>query len=95
MISIVLEDFMMIVLSVFCSVIGLVLVFPMVLYWLARLLAGLFSKLHMPVAKLAAKEIASTKSSVSSAQLIVSAVSATIAVLILSISHFIGAKYRT
>ena len=40
----------------------------------------------MPVAKLAAKEIASTKSSVSSAQLIVSAVSATIAVLILSIS---------
>ncbi len=85
-IYIVFEDFMMIILSVFCSVIGLVLVFPMVIYFISKLLAKLFSKLNMPVAKLAAKEISSTKSSVSSSQLIVSAVSATIAVLILSIS---------
>ena len=85
-IYIVFENFMMMVLSVFCSVIGLVLVFPMVICFISKLLANLFSKLNMPVAKLAAKEIASTKSSVSSAQLIVSAVSATIAVLILSIS---------
>ena len=85
-IYIVFEDFLMIILSVFCSVIGLVLVFPMVIWFISKLLANLFSKLNMPVAKLAAKEISSTKSSVSSAQLIVSAVSATIAVLILSIS---------
>lgn len=85
-IYIVFEDFLMIILSVFCSVIGLVLVFPMVIWFISKLLANLFSKLNMPVAKLAAKEISSTKSSVSSAQLIVSAVSATIAVMILSIS---------
>ena len=44
---IVFEDFMMIVMSVFCSFIGLVLFFPMVICFISKLLANLFSKLHM------------------------------------------------
>ena len=80
------HDFMMTIVAAFCSAIGVVLLFPMLLSWISKGLAALFAKMNMPVAKLAVKEIASTKSSVSSSQLILSAISLTIAVLILAVS---------
>lgn len=80
------EDFVMAVVSAFLSMIGAVLLFPMVLSWISKGLCALFARLNMPVAKLAAKEISGTKSSVSSAQLLLSAVSLTIAMLVLSAS---------
>ena len=78
------DDFMMTLLAAFCSVVGSVLLFPMVIKWLSAALAALFAKLKMPVARLAVKEIASTKSSISAAQLIVSAISLTITVLVIA-----------
>lgn len=84
MICIVSDDFLMTILAAFCSVIGVVLVFPMIVKVISSGLAVLFGKLRMPIAKLAVKEIATTKSSISSSQLIISAVSLTISVLIVA-----------
>lgn len=80
------EDFMLIILSAFCSVIGAVLFFPWLLSMITKGLSALFEKINKPVAKLAAKECSSVKSSVSSAQLILSAVSLTIAMLVIASS---------
>ena len=77
---------MITVAAAFCSAIGAVIIFPMVLSLTSRLLAKLFSNLKMPVAKLAVKEIVTTKSSISTAQLLLSAMSLTIAVLTLASS---------
>ena len=80
------ESFLFSVLAAFLCMIGMVMLFPMVLSWISKALSALFGKSNMPVAKLAAKEISSTKSSVSSAQLLLSAMSLTIAMLVLSVS---------
>ncbi len=80
------DDFLLTVAAAFCSAIGAVIIFPMVLSLASRLLAKLFGSLKMPVAKLAVKEIVTTKSSVSTAQLLLSAMSLTIAVLTLASS---------
>lgn len=80
------DDFIMIVTAAFCSAIGAVLIFPMVIKLISKVLSELFGKFSMPVAKLAVKEIATTKSNVSSAQLILSAISLTISVLIVAVS---------
>ena len=86
------EDFVFTVAAAFLTMIGAVLVFPMILLWISKGLSVLFTKCNLPVAKLAAKEISSTKSSVSSAQLLLSALSLTIAMLVLSVSllHFLN-----
>ena len=91
-------DFTMLIAAAFCSAIGAVLLFPMLLNFTSKGLAVVFGKLDMPVAKLAAKEAASTKSSVSSSQLILSAISLTIAVFIIGvsmISFFTDPVYKT
>ena len=91
-------DFTMLIAAAFCSAIGAVLLFPMLLNFISKGLAVVFGKLDMPVAKLAAKEAASTKSSVSSSQLILSAISLTIAVFIIGvsmISFFTDPVYKT
>lgn len=80
------EDFVFTVLAAFLTMIGAVLLFPKIVFWVSKALDRLFEKLHLPVARLAAKEIASTKSSVSSAQLLLSALSLTIAMLVVSAS---------
>lgn len=80
------DDFTMLIASAFCSVIGAVLLFPFILRLVSKGLAFLFGKLKMPVARLASKEISTTKSSVSSAQLILSAISLTISVFIIGMS---------
>ena len=89
-----LDDFLMTILAAFCSAIGAVLFFPMLLRWVCSGLASLFGKGKMPTAKLAAKEVASTKSAVSSSQLILSAMSLTIAVLVLAVSIINLMQYR-
>ena len=78
------EDFTMIVLAALCSAIGAVMLFPMIVKIVSNVLADVFHKSNMPVAKLAVKEIASKKSSISSFQLILSAMSLTIAMVVLS-----------
>lgn len=80
------NDFLMTIAAAFCSVVGIVMLFPMIVTLVSKFLADLFGKANMPVARLAAKEICTTKSSVSSSQLIVSAISLTIAVLVLAVS---------
>lgn len=83
---VVFEDFVMLIAAAFASTIGAVMVFPKVISLVSKGLSSLFTAMKKPVAKLAAKEIASTKSSVSSAQLILSAMSLTIAMFVLSSS---------
>ena len=85
-IHIVSDEFTLTVLSAFVSAIGIVLLFPMLISLLSKLLASVFDRLNMPVAKLAVKEMSTTKSCVSSAQLILSAISLTIAMLIIAVS---------
>ena len=80
------SDFIFAVSAAFLTMIGAVLLFPQVIFWISKALCMLFAKLDMPVAKLAAKEIASTKSSISSAQLLLSALSLTIAMFVISVS---------
>ncbi len=80
------EDFTMTIAAAFFSAIGAVMLFPMVIKYASKALASVFGSMKMPVAKLAVKEISTTKSSVSSAQLILSAMSLTIAVLIIAAS---------
>ncbi|MBQ8133840.1 MAG: hypothetical protein IJ192_05490 [Clostridia bacterium] len=83
------DDFTMTVIAAFCSAVGAVMLFPMLVKLLSDGLAVLFGKWKMPVARLAVKEIASTKSNISSAQLILSAISLTIAILTLASSLII------
>lgn len=80
------DDFVITIIAAFCSAIGAVMLFPMLIGLLSKGLAKLFGKWKMPVAKLAIKEIAATKSNISSAQLILSAMSLTIAVLTIASS---------
>lgn len=80
------SDFIFSVSVAFLTMIGAVLLFPQVISWLSKAFGLLFAKLDMPVAKLAAKEISTTKSSVSSAQLLLSALSLTIAVFVMAVS---------
>ena len=80
------EDFIMTVAAAFFSTIGAVMMFPMIIKVVSQALASLFGKFNMPVAKLAVKEISTTKSNVSSSQLILSAMSLTISVLIIAAS---------
>lgn len=79
-------DFIFSVIAAFLTMIGAVLLFPQIISWLSKAFCILFTKLNMPVAKLAAKEISSTKSSISSAQLLLSALSLTIAMFVISVS---------
>lgn len=83
---IVAENFIIAILSAFCSLIGVVMLFPLILSLCSRLLACLFGKLRMPVSRLAVREIATTKSSVSTAQLILSSVALTISMLVIAVS---------
>lgn len=80
------DGFEITILAAFCSMIGAVLLFPRVIrlvcYWLIRL----YKRTHQPVAGLAVRELATTKSSISTTQLIFSAISLTIAVLVLAVS---------
>ncbi len=85
-INFVTEDFIMTVVAAFLTMVGAVMLFPMVLSWITKLLSAMFTRLKNPVAKLAAKEISSTKSSVSSAQLLLSAMSLTLSMLVISVS---------
>ena len=80
------EDFLMTVAAAFFSTIGAVLVFPWLISLISKGLAALFGKLNKPLSKLAVKEIATTKSSISSAGLILSAMSLTIAVMSIAVS---------
>lgn len=80
------SDFIFTVSAAFLTMIGAVLLFPKIIFWVSKALCFLFTRLNMPVAKLAAKEIASTKSSISSAQLLLSALSLTIAMFVISVS---------
>ena len=80
------SDFLFSVSAAFLTMIGAVLLFPQVVVWVSKALCILFAKLNKPVAKLAAKEIATTKSSISSAQLLLSALSLTIAMFVISAS---------
>ena len=82
----IISDFIFTVAVAFLTMIGAVLLFPKIVFWLSKALCALFTKLNMPTAKLAAKEMASTKSSISSAQLLLSALSLTIAMLVVSAS---------
>ena len=79
-------DFFIVIIAAFLSAIGAVLIFPLLLSLISKLLSALFLKANMPVARLAVREIATTKSSVSSAQLILSAMSLTISVLVIGVS---------
>ena len=79
-------DFITVLISAFLSVIGIVMLFPLIVSLISKALSSLFEKLNMPVAKLAAKETATTKSNVSSSQLILSAMSLTIGILVLAVS---------
>ncbi len=87
------DDFFTTVAAAFCSAVGAVILFPKLIRLLTDWLAVIFGNRNMPVAKLAAKEIASTKSSISSAQLILSSMSLTIAMVVLasSILHMLSA----
>ena len=80
------DSFIFSVAAAFLSMIGAVMLFPKLLFLISKGLSALFGRLNMPVAKLASKEISSTKSSVSSAQLLLSAMSLTIAMLVISVS---------
>lgn len=80
------ESFIFSVAAAFLTMIGAVMVFPKLISLISKGLSALFTKQNLPVAKLAAKEMCSTKSSVSSAQLLLSALSLTIAMLVLSVS---------
>ena len=88
------EDFVMLIAAAFCSTIGAVMIFPIIISLLSRLLSSMFTAMKKPVAKLAAKEIATTKSSVSSAQIILSALSLTIAMFVIAVSllNFIDSR---
>ena len=79
-------NFILTVVAAFLTMIGAVMLFPKIVFIISRGLSALFTKMNLPVAKLAAKEISTTKSSVSSAQLLLSALSLTIAMLVLSVS---------
>lgn len=80
------DGFEMMIISAFSSMIGAVLVFPVIIRFVSKLLKKLFDKANMPLAKLAVTETYTTKSSVSSSQLILSAMSLTIAMLVISMS---------
>ena len=80
------DDFSMVVLAALCSAVGAVLMLPVIVKLVSKIFALIFGKLGLPTAKLAAKEISSKKSSISSFQLIFSAISLTIAVSVLSFS---------
>ncbi len=80
------DGFEMMIISAFSSMIGAVLVFPVIIRFVSKLLKKLFDKSNMPLAKLAVTETYTTKSSVSSSQLILSAMSLTIAMLVISMS---------
>ena len=80
------SDFIIVITAAFLSAIGAALFFPLLLLWISKLLAALFKKTNSPVARLAVREISTTKSSVSSAQLILSAISLTISVLVIGVS---------
>ncbi len=80
------DDFIMTIVAAFSSAIGAVMIYPMLIALLSKALSVLFGKWKMPVAKLAVKEIAATKSSISSSQLILSAISLTISMLIIAVS---------
>ncbi len=84
--SVLFDDFTFVILSAFLSAIGAVILFPSIIKPVAGLLYKLFTKLNMPVAKLAVRESATKKSNVSSSQLILSALSLSIAVMIIAIS---------
>ena len=80
------DSFLFTVISAFCSVIGAVLIFPWLIKLISNALGKLLRRYNKPVACLAVKEIATTKSSISSSQLILSAMSLTIAVLVIAVS---------
>ena len=80
------DDFVSSVLAVFLSVIGAVMIYPFVTVLASKLAMNLFERTSKPVAKLAAREAGSKKSSVYSGQLIFSAISLTMAVVMLSVS---------
>ncbi|MBQ3929293.1 MAG: hypothetical protein II711_04295, partial [Clostridia bacterium] len=80
------QEFVMIPLAAFLSMVGLILILPYISQLLSRLLSMLFRRWQMPVAKLAVKEFAAKKSTVSTVQLIVSSISLTITVCIVSVA---------
>ena len=82
----IMSDFIFAVFAAFLTMIGAVLIFPQIIFRVSKALCFLFTKLNMPVAKLAAKEISSTKSSISSAQLLLSALSLTISMFVIAVS---------
>ncbi len=82
------DGFVTAVIAAFLSVIGSVLLYPLIVRLLSNLAVGIFEKKNMPIAKLAAREAGSKKSSIASAQLIFSAVSLVMAVIMLAVSVY-------
>ena len=84
--SLIAQEFELSVLSIIMTTVGAVLAFPWVITAASKAGICLFDKLHMPIAKLAMKETSSKKSNISSSQLIISAVSLTVAVMVVALS---------
>ena len=80
------DSFIIAIISAFCLIVGAVMLFPFLLSLCSKLLAVVFGKLKMPVARLAVREVATTKSSVSTSQLILSSITLTISMLVIAVS---------
>lgn len=70
------------------TIVGVYLLFPYVTVFVSRLLEGLFEKLSMPVARLAAAETGSKKSTIASTQLIAAAAGITVLLFIIADSMY-------
>ncbi|MBQ8922590.1 MAG: FtsX-like permease family protein [Oscillospiraceae bacterium] len=80
------EDILLSIAAITLICVGAVMMLPIVLRLLSAALAKLFQALHMPCAKLAAKELSHKKSTVAGTQLTFAALSITAAIFIVSAS---------